>query len=68
MLSLRIGSRSTPVILRASVRWTQRGKISPPKVRAGIAVEFLPSEARGRDHLLSIARRDDAAQIGRAHV
>jgi Tfp pilus assembly protein PilZ len=64
-LSLRIGSRATPVLLRAIVRRIQGGKISPPKLRAGIAVEFLPSEAHGRDHLLAIARRRDAVHSGR---
>ena len=66
MVSLRIGSRATPVMLRASVRWSRRGKITP-KVRAGVAVEFLPSEARGRDHLLSIAQRDGSVTSARRH-
>jgi hypothetical protein len=66
MLSLRIGSRETPVLLRASVRWIRRGKILP-KVQAGVAVEFLATEAPGRDHLLSIARHDRAVQSVRRH-
>jgi len=66
MLSLRIGSRATPVMLRAVVRWIRRGKIMP-KVRAGVAVEFLPSEARGRDHLLSIAQHDASVTSARRH-
>jgi Tfp pilus assembly protein PilZ len=66
MVSLRIGSRATPVMLRASVRWSRRGKIVP-KVRAGVAVEFLASEANGRDHLLAIAQRDSSVTSARRH-
>jgi hypothetical protein len=67
MVSVRIGSRATPVFLRASVRGIQRGKRTP-KVRAGVSVEFLPSEARGRDHLLSIARPDMVGASARRHL
>lgn len=67
MVSVRIGSRATPVFLRASVRGIQRGKRTP-KVRAGVSVEFLPSEARGRDHLLSIARPEIAGTSARRHL
>jgi len=67
MLSLRIGSRAAPVMLRAFVRWIQRGKVSP-KTRAGVAVEFLPSEAQGRDHLLSIAKPEGATRSARRHL
>ena len=66
MLSLRIGSRETPVLLRASVRWIRPGKIVP-KVQAGVAVEFLATEAPGRDHLLSIARHDHGVHSVRRH-
>jgi Tfp pilus assembly protein PilZ len=66
LVSLRIGSRATPVLLRACVRWVRRGKIVP-KIRAGLALEFLPSEARGRDHLLSIARRESGVNSPRRH-
>ena len=67
MLSLRIGSRSAPVLLRAFVRWIQRGKVSP-KLRAGVAVEFLPSEARRRDHLLALANADGSTSSTRRHL
>lgn len=66
VLSVRLGSRGNPILLRGTVVWRRPGK-HRTKVKAGICVEFLASEAQTRDYLLSVARGDAAAMSARRH-
>lgn len=65
VVSVRIGPRADPVLLRGSVAWRRPGKHST-KTKAGIGVEFLPSEKHGRDYLVALAR-GDASVSARRH-
>lgn len=57
VVSVRIGPRADPVLLRGSVAWRRPGKHST-KTKAGLGIEFLPTEKMGRDYLLALARGD----------
>jgi type IV pilus assembly protein PilZ len=66
VVSVRIGPRADPVLLRGSVAWRRPGKHST-KTKAGIGVEFLRSETQGRDYLLALARGDTSVASARRH-
>ena len=54
------------MLLRGVVVWRRPGKHST-KTKAGIGIEFLPTETQTRDYLVSVARGDSSEQLGRRH-
>jgi Tfp pilus assembly protein PilZ len=66
VISVRVGPRRSPVLLRSVVAWRRPGK-HLTKTRAGIGVEFLPSEIPKRDYLLAVARGNTAESSARRH-
>ncbi|HVZ72180.1 MAG TPA: PilZ domain-containing protein [Polyangia bacterium] len=66
VISIRLGKRRSPMLLRGLVAWRRPGKHST-KTKAGIGIEFLPTEAQTRDYLLSVARGDASEQLARRH-
>ena len=66
VVSVRIGRRADPVLLRGNVAWRRPGKHST-KTKAGIGVEFHPLEAQARDYLLSLASGEAEASSARRH-
>ena len=46
--------------------WRRPGKHST-KTKAGIGIEFLPTETQARDYLLAVARGDSAEMVARRH-
>ena len=46
--------------------WRRPGKHST-KTKAGIGIEFLPTETQARDYLLGVARGDSAEMVARRH-
>src|SRR5690606_8432755 len=64
VLDIRMPLLKDAVLIRGHVAWRQRGKRGTPQ-RAGLGIEFLPSGAGKRDHVLALARGDrqpEAAQ------
>ena len=66
IVSVRLGSRGSPVLLRGTVAWRRPGK-HRTKTKAGIGVEFQASEGATRDYLLRVARGDEVATSARRH-
>jgi Tfp pilus assembly protein PilZ len=66
VVSIRLGKRRSPMLLRGSVVWRRPGK-HRTKTKAGIGIEFLPSEAQTRDYLIAVARGDSAEMVARRH-
>jgi Tfp pilus assembly protein PilZ len=66
VVSIRLGKRRSPMLLRGHVVWRRPGK-HRTKTKAGIGIEFLPSEAQTRDYLLAVARGDTAEMVARRH-
>jgi Tfp pilus assembly protein PilZ len=66
IVSIRLGSRGSPVLLRGIVAWRRPGQ-HRTKTKAGIGVEFLASEGATRDYLLAVARGDTTAMSARRH-
>ena len=66
VLSVRIGPRADPVLLRGVVAWRRPGKHST-KTKAGLGVEFLPSETQAKEYLLAMARGDTSVASARRH-
>lgn len=66
VVSLRLGPRGTTVLMRGTVAWRRPGK-HRTKTQAGIGIEFLESEAKTRDYLLSVARGDTLVMSARRH-
>jgi Tfp pilus assembly protein PilZ len=66
VVSVRLGKRRSPMLLRGAVVWRRPGKHST-KTKAGIGIEFLPTETQTRDYLLSVARGDSSEQMARRH-
>jgi len=66
VVSVRVGPRRGPVLLRGIVSWRRPGK-HRTKTRAGIGVEFLASEAQKREYLLAVARGSTAEMSARRH-
>jgi Tfp pilus assembly protein PilZ len=66
VISVRVGPRRSPMLLRSVVAWRRPGK-HLTKTRAGIGVEFLPSETQKRDYLLAVARGNTAESSARRH-
>ena len=66
VVSIRLGPRRSPLLLRGVVAWRRAGKHST-KTKAGIGVEFLPSESQKREYLLAVARGDLEEMSARRH-
>jgi len=66
VVSLRLGPRSSTVLMRGSVAWRRPGK-HRTKIQAGIGIEFLETESKTRDYLLSVARGDSNVMSARRH-
>jgi Tfp pilus assembly protein PilZ len=66
VVAIRLGRRRSPMLVRGQVAWRRPGKHST-KVKAGIGIAFLSSEAQTRDYLLAVARGDSAEMLGRRH-
>jgi len=65
-VAIRLGRRRSPTLIRGRVAWRRPGKHST-KTKAGIGIEFLPTETQARDYLLSVARGDSAEMVARRH-
>jgi len=57
----------TGVLLRGFIAWRRPPSRRRSPLRAGVGVEFLPSERRKRDFLLGVARRDIVEISNRRH-
>jgi Tfp pilus assembly protein PilZ len=66
VVSVRLGKRRSPMLLRGVVLWRRPGKHST-KTKAGIGIEFLATEAQTRDYLVGVARGDSSEQVSRRH-
>jgi Tfp pilus assembly protein PilZ len=66
VVSIRLGKRRSPMLLRGHVAWRRPGK-HRTKTKAGIGIEFLPSEAQTRDYLIAVARGDSSEMVARRH-
>jgi len=66
VVSVRLGKRRSPMLLRGAVVWRRPGKHST-KTKAGIGIEFLSTETQTRDYLVSVARGDSLEQMARRH-
>jgi type IV pilus assembly protein PilZ len=66
VVSIRLGKRRSPMLLRGVVSWRRPGKHST-KTKAGIGIEFLPTETQTRDYLVSVARGDSSEMLARRH-
>jgi Tfp pilus assembly protein PilZ len=66
VVSIRLGKRRSPTLVRGQVVWRRPGKHST-KTKAGIGIEFLPGEAQTRDYLASVARGDSTEMMSRRH-
>src|SRR4029077_16044096 len=66
VISIRLGKRRSPMLLRGTVVWRRPGK-HRTKTKAGIGVEFLPSESQTRDYLVAVAKGDSAEMVARRH-
>ena len=66
IVAIRLGRRRSPMLVRGRVAWRRPGKHST-KVKAGIGIAFLPSEAQTRDYLLAVARGDSTEMLARRH-
>jgi len=62
---VRLGRRQPPVLLLGKVAWRRPGR-HLEKIRAGIAVEFLPSEQTKCDYVLNLAS-GEAVRSRRRH-
>ncbi len=66
VLSLRLGPRGNTVLMRGTVAWRRPGK-HRTKTQAGIGIEFLESETKTRDYLLSVARGEAMVMSARRY-
>jgi len=66
VVAIRLGRRRSPTLIRGQVAWRRPGKHST-KVKAGIGVEFLETEAQAREYMLAVARGDSAEMVARRH-
>lgn len=66
VVSVRLGTRRSPLLLRGVVAWRRPGQ-HRNKIKAGIGVAFLESELQKRDYLLAVARGDAEGASARRH-
>jgi Tfp pilus assembly protein PilZ len=65
-VKIRLGRRQPPMIVYGKVAWRRPGR-HLLKIRAGIGVEFLPSERVKCDYLLDMANSGASVQSRRRH-
>ncbi|HEY0707196.1 MAG TPA: PilZ domain-containing protein [Polyangia bacterium] len=65
-VTINLGRRQPPLVLAGRVAWRRPGR-HLQKIRAGICVEFLPSEKPKIDYLLDLAKAGDAVRSRRRH-
>jgi Tfp pilus assembly protein PilZ len=63
---VRLGRRQPPMVVYGRVAWRRPGR-HLLKIRAGIGVEFLPSERAKCDYLLEMANSGTSVQSRRRH-
>jgi Tfp pilus assembly protein PilZ len=66
VVSIRLGKRRSPTLVRGQVVWRRPGKHST-KTKAGIGIEFLATETQTREYLVSVARGDSTEMMSRRH-
>lgn len=66
LVLVRVGRRQPPVLLHGLVAWQRPGR-HLEKIRAGIAVEFLPGERAKSDYLIDLAKAGGDAKSRRRH-
>lgn len=70
LIEVRFPSLANKTVLRGQIAWCRAGK-HRTKIRAGLGIEFQPSEARRRDFLISVAKgltsAQDRAVVQRRH-
>jgi Tfp pilus assembly protein PilZ len=66
VVSIRLGKRRSPTLVRGQVVWRRPGKHST-KTKAGIGIEFLASETQTREYLVSVAKGDSTEMMSRRH-
>ena len=64
LIDIRLAELRDHLLLRGMVIERQRGRRND-NVRAGLFIEFLPSEGGRRDHLLALARGEVRPQTGK---
>ncbi|HEY0711682.1 MAG TPA: PilZ domain-containing protein [Polyangia bacterium] len=65
-VTINLGRRQPPLVLAGRVAWRRPGR-HLQKIRAGICVEFLPSEKPKIDYLLDLAKAGDTVRSRRRH-
>lgn len=63
---VRLGRRKPPMLVFGKVLWRRSGR-HLQKIRAGLAVEILPTEAIKLEYLLDLAKADTDAKSRRRH-
>lgn len=63
---VRLGRRQPPMVLLGKVVWRRPGR-HLEKIRAGLGIEFLPSEQQKVHYLLQLARAGQSAKSRRRH-
>lgn len=66
VVSIRLGKRRSPTLVRGQVVWRRPGKHST-KIKAGIGIEFLTTEGQTRNYLVSVAKGDSTEMMSRRH-
>ena len=65
-VTVNLGRRQPPLVLAGRVAWRRPGR-HLQKIRAGICVEFLPSEKPKIEYLLDLAKAGDTVRSRRRH-
>jgi Tfp pilus assembly protein PilZ len=63
---VRLGRRQPPLVLYGKVAWRRPGR-HLEKIRAGVGIEFLPTETAKCQYLLQLARAGAASKSRRRH-
>jgi Tfp pilus assembly protein PilZ len=63
---VNLGRRQPPLVLQGRVVWRRPGR-HLQKIRAGICIEFFPSERAKVEYLLDLAKAGDAVRSRRRH-
>jgi Tfp pilus assembly protein PilZ len=66
VVRVNLGRRQPSLLLFGQVAWRRAGR-HLQKIRAGVCVEFLPSERAKLDYLMDLARAGDAVRSRRRH-
>jgi type IV pilus assembly protein PilZ len=65
-VKVNLGRRQPPLVIAGRVVWRRPGR-HLQKIRAGICVEFLPTEKAKIDYLLDLAKAGEAVRSRRRH-